>query len=254
MSTPQKAAGLARSLNSYFAGLRKQYPEGFGFFGTLPSLLNTQLCLEEINYMFDELNADGITLFTRYGEGHQYLGHADFEPIWKELNRRKAVVFVHPGPPPDTNLISGVPQFAIEYTQETTRAALDLIVNNRISQYPDCKIILSHAGGTLPYIISRPAGTLPDMMKNLSKTTEEILEEARTFYFDTALSGNEVTLKALLAFAKPGHVLFGTDIGAATDSMVKYYTDNLNAFEMDPVTRELIDHKAAMELIPRLRK
>lgn len=254
ISDVQRAADLARNLNIYFADLRKQYPKGYGFFGTLPSLLNTQACLEEIQYMFDELKADGITLFTRYGTGYQYLGHPDFEPIWKELNRRKAVVFVHPGHPVDTNLISGVPQFALEFTQETTRAALDLIVNDRIRQCPDCKIILSHAGGTLPYIISRPAGTLPEMMTNLGKSTEEILEEARTFYFDTALSGNEYTLKALLAFAKPGHVLFGTDIGAAMNSMVKYYTDNLDGFPMDPETRELIENKAALELFPGLRE
>ncbi len=92
------------------------------------------------------------------------------------------------------------------------------------------------------------------MMTSMGKTTEEILEEARTFYFDTALSGNEVTLKALLAFAKPGHVLFGTDIGAAFKSMVKYFTDNLNDFPMDLETRELIDNKAALELFPGLRE
>ena len=254
LSTDEKNADYAHRINDQFAGFRDKFPQRYGFFGNLPSLsLETiDTCLKEINYMFDELKADGITLYTRYGSDNHYLGHPDFAPIWRELSRRKAVVFIHPGYPVDTNLVSAIPPFTLDFPQETTRAALDLIVNDTLRSYPDCKIILSHAGGTLPYLISRAAGLLPFTVVT-SKSTEEILEEGRLFYFDTALSGNEVSLKALLSHAKPGHVLFGTDMATAPVPAIESYTGALEVHDMDDEMREQIDNKAALELFPRLK-
>lgn len=92
----QASFDLARKLNIYAAELRDKKQEKFGFFAALPSLLDTEAALDEIRYALDTLHADGITLFTRYGDSNTYLGHPDIEPIWAELNRRKCVVFVHP--------------------------------------------------------------------------------------------------------------------------------------------------------------
>ena len=251
----QKAAELAHHLNDLVAKLRHDDPHGYGFFGSLPSLLDTAACLKEIAYIFDVLKADGITLFTRYGKDNHYLGHPDFAPIWKELSRREAVVFIHPTHAVDTNLVNkALPQPMFDYPHETGRTAMDLIVNDTLRRFPRCKIILSHAGGTLPYLIYRAAGTLPYMPETLHKSTEEIVEEARLFYFDTAISANEPTLKALLAFAKPGHILFGTDFPNAPNPSIEYFTQQLQSFEMDSDIREQIYSKAALELFPRLRR
>jgi predicted TIM-barrel fold metal-dependent hydrolase len=83
---------LARQLNEYAAELRDRNPQRFGFFASLPSLLDTDATLSEIAYAVDTLHADGVTLFTRYGESNVYLGHRSLEPIWAELDRRKCVV------------------------------------------------------------------------------------------------------------------------------------------------------------------
>lgn len=56
------------------------YPKKYGFFGALPDILDTELALK-IRYTFDELQADGVTLFIRYGEGNYYIGHPDIQPI-----------------------------------------------------------------------------------------------------------------------------------------------------------------------------
>lgn len=87
---------LARELNLYAAGLRDQHPDKFGFFANLPSLLDTEAALAEPTFALDTLKADGLLIFTRYGHSNTYLGHPDIEPVWVELHRRKAVVFVHP--------------------------------------------------------------------------------------------------------------------------------------------------------------
>ena len=251
---PAKAAALARQLNDHVAQLRDTDPQGYGFFGSVPSLLDTEACLAEIAYMFDVLHADGITLFTRYGPDNHYLGHADFAPIWAELSRRKAVVFVHPTHPVDTHLIHpSLPQPMFDYPHETGRTAMHLILTDTLRTYPDCKIILSHAGGTLPYLIYRAAGMLPHTPMSIGKNTAEIVDEARRFYFDTAISSNPITLPALLRLARPGHVMFGTDFPNAPTASIEYFTQNLKEFDMDDKTRREVEYEGALALFPRLK-
>src|SRR4051812_16762851 len=99
-----------------------------GFFAALPSLLDTEAALKEIEYALDTLKADGITLFTRYGDGAKYLGHPDFRRIWEALNARKAVVFIHPTHTTDTRLAHlALPQPILDYPNETAKTAMDLV-------------------------------------------------------------------------------------------------------------------------------
>lgn len=182
---------LARQINDYSAKLREENPSSLGFFASVPNLLDTASAISEITYALDTLQADGITLLTRYGPGNYYLGHASFDPILKELNDRKAVVFVHPTHPNDTMLVNPMLfQPIIDYTHETTRTAVDLITSGQKSKYPDIKFILSHAGGTLPWVASRVAKVVPFMkgMAELGLSEETVLRDAKSFYFDLALS------------------------------------------------------------------
>lgn len=211
--TDQERRVLARRANEYAANLRNEDPNRWGFFAALPSLLDTEGALTEIRYSFDVLKADGVTLFTRYGTGNQYLGHADFRPIWEELNKRKAVVFIHPTHPADTTPVNPfLPQPAIDYPHETTRTAVDLISTNTKRSYPNCKVILSHAGGTLPFLISR-VSTVPreeaTTARVFGKTSEDIMEDFRSFYFDLALSSSPAVMRLLLELIPHDHIVYG---------------------------------------------
>ncbi|KAF2999435.1 hypothetical protein E8E13_007638 [Curvularia kusanoi] len=226
------AAQLARQCNEAAATIKRAYPQSYGFFASVPSLFDTERAIEELSYALDKLHADGVTLFTRYGEGNNYLGHDSFEPIWAELSRRKTLVFIHPTHPQDTGLINSLlPQPMFDYPHETGRTAMDLITSGRLRQYPGCRIILSHAGGTLPYLIHRAAAMLPCMPHGCGRTREELLEEAREFYFDTALSSGGPTFKALTEFAKPGHILFGSDFPNAPRSAIISFTALFDKYE-----------------------
>ncbi|KAL8747980.1 MAG: hypothetical protein Q9190_000192 [Brigantiaea leucoxantha] len=249
-----KASKLARQCNEYSSALKKRDPRGYGFFASLPSLFDVEGSLKEIAYAFDKLDADGITLFTRYGDGNYYLGHDAFEPIWAELNRRRAVVFIHPTHPVSTELVHPLlPQPMFDYPHETGRTAISLIVSDTLCRFPDCKIILSHAGGTLPYLIHRTAGLLPVTPMSAGKSTEKMLQEASSFYFDTAISANPATLKALFEIAKPGHVLFGTDFPNAPTPAIMRFTKNLETFDASPETLTAVFSNSALALFPRLR-
>ncbi|KAH8203890.1 hypothetical protein TruAng_001954 [Truncatella angustata] len=248
--SPERAKNLARDCNNYAAEIHRTHPDRFGFFATLP-LENMNDCFEELLYALDELGADGVTLFTSYAG--LYLGHEYFKPLWEELNRRAAVVFIHPvsviNPGPPHNL--AVPPPIIDFPHETTRAAVHLITSNTIRDNPNCKIILSHGGGTLPYVATRIANATADVGL-ISKTAEEFLTEAKSFYFDLALTSYEDPIRLLSNFATHGHILWGSDFPFAREKTVQGQLDVLNNVTLEPNFRQSIIESAALKLFPRL--
>ncbi|GAB1207859.1 hypothetical protein APSETT445_006594 [Aspergillus pseudonomiae] len=247
-----ESARLARECNEFGKSLRDKHPKNYGFFATLPDILDTEAALTEIQYAFDTLQADGVTLFTRYGNGNYYLGHPAIQPIWEELNRRAAVVFVHPTHPVDTNLVNKMlPQPMIDYPHETTRTAVDLITTDTVRKYSNCKIILSHGGGNLPWLARRPAIMLKDL--NLSTMTpEHFLENARMFYYDLALTDSLFALPLLQRFAPSDHILFGSDFPYAPEATVRRFSNELSEANLSKQDAEKISHDNALKLFPRL--
>ncbi|KAL3444393.1 hypothetical protein BJX65DRAFT_319998 [Aspergillus insuetus] len=254
----QRRAQLARQLNEYSADLRDKDPEKFAFFVSLPNILDTEDALAEIAYGLDTLHADGVTLFTRYGSKNTYLGHPDVEPIWAELNRRKCVVFIHPTHPVDTNPVNPkLPQPAIDYPHETTRTAMDMIVNGTRQKYPSCKVILSHAGGALPYLISRvtvPMCKAPDfaVSHRMGTTHGKSMEAFRSFHFDLALSSSPQVLDMLLKLVPHDHILFGSDFPYAPVTAYPAFLEELEGYEMTKDLRDMINFGNAIKLFPRL--
>ncbi|KAF2182324.1 amidohydrolase 2 [Zopfia rhizophila CBS 207.26] len=260
ITTGQASFDLAQKLNEFGASLRHAQPEKFGFFASLPSLLETEAALAELAYALDTLHADGITLFTRYGEDNTYLGHPSVEPIWAELNRRKAVVFIHPTHSVDTNKVNPkMPQPLIDYPHETTRTAMDMITMRTRSKYPNCTVILSHAGGALPYLIGRvmtPLKRTPDLAADmiLGTTEKGAMEEFRSFHFDLALSTSKSVPKMVLNVIPHDHILYGTDFPYAPPPAYPSFLEELENFKMPDELRGRINFGNARALFPRLRK
>ena len=247
------AASLARASNDYAAAIRDTHPKSYGFFASLPSLLDTREALTEIEYGLDVLGADGVIVFTRYGEDNHYLGHPDFKPIWEELDRRQAVVFVHPTHAVDKNLVnSHLPQPMFDYPHETGRAAMDMIVSGTLRSFPNVKVILSHAGGTLPWLINRPAAMLPHTPADIGLSTEEILGEARKFYYDTALSAAHDMLDLLYKIAEPEHVLFGCDFPNAPMPSILHFKEQFDSYRHGDQSHEDLTRSNALRILPRL--
>jgi aminocarboxymuconate-semialdehyde decarboxylase len=224
--TGAERCDMARRVNEYMGGLVAKYLGRFGNFATLP-LPDLDGALREVEYAFDTLRADGVVLLSNY-EG-RYLGDPMFEPLWAELDRRAAIVFVHPGKPPIA-MIEGMPGPIVDYPFDTTRTSVHLVLKGVLDRHARIQIILSHAGGFLPFaahrfaqaaMAVRPAGTDP----------ESILASFHRFYFDTALSASPAALPSLLSFAGPGKILYGSDFPYAPARVGHYFTANLDAYD-----------------------
>lgn len=252
---PQDAVRrLVRMYNDYAHELRAAHPARFGFFASLPSLVDQEGTLAEIDHAFEHLQADGVTLFTSY-EG-KYLGAKDFQPVWDRLHRFKAVVHVHPihsrEAPFTTPLL---PQPLIDYPHETARTASDLVLSGRKRQFPDCKIILSHAGGTFPSLTERLTVLATTLFNGLleegSPRGDEIMEDAKSFYFDLALGGSSNVLDTLVNWAPHDHILYGSDFPYARDE-AEYFDGCLRKYDMDDQLRGKCYRGNALKLFPRL--
>lgn len=217
---PEEVRKVMRECNDFGTKLRTDHPGRFGLFASIP-LSDTDGALKEIEYSLDTLKADGIGLFSNYRD--KWLGHESFAPVYQELNRRKAVVFVHPitgaccG-----NLVPGVADTLVDYGADTTRTIGSLIYSGTSSKYPDIKWIFSHGGGVMPFVIERfLGGTQAEIVPGIvtkgqdgtppKNAPQGTLAELRKMYFDTAQASNPVAMGALRQVVPVSQILFGTD-------------------------------------------
>jgi predicted TIM-barrel fold metal-dependent hydrolase len=169
--------------------------------------------LREIEYVFDTLKADGVGLMSSYG--NNWHGDLAFQPVFDELNRRKAVVYTHPiDASCCQDLQLGVNPPTIEYNTDTARTIFSLINNGSATRYADVKFIFSHGGGTMPSLIERFGIGGPDTINDvLAKPAEpnSKLYHLRRFFYDTAQSTNVVQMQGLKTIVSDKQIVFGSD-------------------------------------------
>ena len=240
------ARRLARECNEYATKLAADHPGRFGTFVMLP-LPDVDGCLAELAHGLDVLKADGVSLFTSYG--NKWLGDASFTPVMDELNRRGAVVYTHPRTADCCrNLIAGVPDPIIEYGTDTTRTIASLVFSGAASKYHNIKFIFSHAGGTLPFLTERFV-RLPMLDKSLqARVPEGVLPELQRFYYDTAQAAHPMALASLLKLVSVSQVVFGTDypFRAGID-----HVKGLTEYGFSESDLRAIGRENALRLLPR---
>jgi predicted TIM-barrel fold metal-dependent hydrolase len=239
---------LARACNEYGAKLVQDYPSRFGLLAAMP-LPDVDATLEEIAYAYDSLHADGIALFTSYGD--KWLGHASFQPVMAELNRRRAVVHVHPTAANCCrNLDYGVAPGTMEYGTDTTRAIIGVTFSGDAARYPDVRFIWSHAGGTAPFL----AGRIDGGSRNAKdRMPSGFISEAKKFHYDLAGAANAGAIASLLQLVTSAQVLFGTDFppGGTSVDVAKALVDTKLLNEAD---LRAIGRHNAVRLFPRMSR
>jgi predicted TIM-barrel fold metal-dependent hydrolase len=203
----EESRSLARRLNEFAARVARDHPGRFGLFAVIAPP-DAEGSLKEIEYALGTLKADGIGLLTSYQD--KYLGDPSFAPVYEELNRRKAVIYVHPTTPACCRgLVPGIPPASIEYATDSTRAIAHLVFSGTATKYPDIRWIFSHSGGTLPFLTGRFIRLAEE--RKPAHLPNGPLPEFRKFYYELAQGNTPGQIAALLKMVSVAQVLYGTD-------------------------------------------
>lgn len=242
-----ESRAFTRQVNEWVAGVVQSRPDRFGLLACIP-LPDVEGALQAVAHAYDDLSADGVILYANVAG--TYLGDARFDPVMAELNRRKAVVLVHPGPLPGKPVDGIFPPLA-DFLLDTVRAAINMRNAGVLRRYPDLKIILSHGGGFLPFSVHRIAHTLNAL--DPSVNIEAVVAEFSAYYFDTAISATPTALPSLMSFAQPGRVLFGSDWPYMRRNNVGIFGQHIDRYPgFDAQTRQAVNRGNAEQLFPRL--
>lgn len=256
------ARDLARYVNEEGAKVAQDNPRRFGMFATLP-LPDVDSALNELDYAFDTLKADGVVLESNF---HGiYLGDARFDPVFEELNRRHAKVFIHPTNPhcpccqvqPKGEDAASLPPIGypfpmIEFMFETTRAVFNLLLSGTLNRFPNVQIIVPHAGATIPVLADRVAGISPALGLPEELDASKFMASLRGMYYDLAGFPLPRQLKSLLEIADPKHILYGSDYPYTPEALVTALARQLD--DSSQLTTELradFMRNNALNLFPR---
>ncbi len=203
-------SALCRQVNEAGAALVRDHPGRFGFFASLP-MPDVEAALSEIAFAFDRLGVDGVILETN-SDG-EYLGSPRFAPIFEDLNRRRAVVFLHPTSPACFEQVGlGRPAPMLEFPLDTTRTIVDLLYSRTLQANPDLKVIVPHGGAALPALVARIAAFANlQFIAPRPASEDEVFETLAKLYYDVALSAHPVALNGLRRIAPLAQILFGSD-------------------------------------------
>jgi len=242
-----KAHDMARLCCDFAADMVRDHPGRYGLFAPL-SMLDIDATLKEIEYAFDTLKADGVNLQTNYGD--KWLGDPVYKPVLEELNRRKAVAYVHPLVASCCGRLSvGAFPAVIEVPHDTTRTIVSLLLSGSFVQYRDIKWLFSHAGGTIPFLAGRieafyeqkaraPGGFAPDGIE----------AEFRRLYYDTANATHPAAMAALTRLVPVSQVTYGTDYPYFPLDQI----NSLRQLNLPAADLEAIASGNVSRLVPRL--
>jgi len=247
-----EALTVARNANEFSANLIATYPSKFGSFGVLP-MPDVEASIAVAHEVLDDLKLDGVVLMSSHFDG-SYLGDPKFDAVMEVLNEYSARVFVHPAiPTVAASIPVQIPIFAMEFTFDTTRAAFNMVFNGVMERYPQISWILSHAGGTVPYLVDR--------FELLWFTDEALMARApqgargylSKLYYDTALSANHSALASVRELVGPDQILFGSDYPFAPELATMVSVGSINErLALPEDVRTAITYESALKLFPSI--
>ncbi len=202
-----------------------------------------QESIGEMGRALDELGMAGVAMNTTV------LGRAlvdpGYEPVFAELNRRAAILYLHPaGNSACSPLIADYHlTWMIGAPVEDTISVMHLITHGIPARYPDITIINSHLGGALPMLLRRA----DDQYRwEAPGTPEAPSVAARRMWYDTVGHGHVPALRCAIDSFGAGRLLLGTDFPYENGDTFVRAVDYIHDPQIDPdAARAILDHNAS---------
>ncbi len=242
-----QAVSSARFINDAYAEMVARHPDRFAAYAVTP-LPHVDESIEEIGRALDTLGMVGVTMGTSVMD--RSVADPEFDPFWEELDRRGAILFLHPsGLGACSPLIEGGLTWPIGATIEDTMVVAHLMEQAIPVRYPRVRIIVPHLGGETSMLIRRLNNQkfmfLPDEAEQPSVT-------ARRLWYDTVSHGYAPALKMAVDAFGADRMVLGTDfpylIGDVFQNAVDYISEALPAEQAEAI--QDLNAQALFQLAP----
>lgn len=250
----EPARRLARDMNEQLAEIVARHPRRFGAFAVLP-LDDMDAAIAEMAYALDVLKLDGVSSSTHV-DG-VYLGDARYEGWFAEMDRRGCTLFVHPTTPKGFDLVGmGLNASILEFMFDSTRMATNMVVSGAKARHPRVKMICTHGGGTVPYLVSRVSILAPhfaDIEGRSIPSAEELIAGYASFYYDLTCSTAAASMDAMRRLVPASSLLMGFDYPMMVQKTIAPALRRFDEYEgWNAAERHDILHGTAQRLLPRL--
>ena len=207
--SPEISLKAARVMNDDMARAQKSWPDRIRWFASLP-WQHEALALQELKRACDA-GAAGVMVLANIGG--LPLTHESFRKIWAEIDRRALPVLVHPTAPPGSGEL-GMHEFQltapIGFTFDTSLAIARCIYDGFFDRFPSLKLIASHGGGALPFLVGRLDICWDNIPAARAKTAEPPRNYMRRIYADSVVFRQDALDMAVSVFGTD-NVLYGSD-------------------------------------------
>lgn len=206
---PEHSLEAAVTANNAFAEAQSLYPDRIRWMASLPWEY-PESAVKELERAC-EIGAVGVLTLGNINGRH--LSDELFEPIWEAIDKRRLPVLLHPTYPPGIDEL-GLTQYAmvasIGFMIDTSTAVIRMIGDGFFDRFPNLKLIVAHAGGTLPYLVGRLDRVFDKTRRarvNIDRPPSEYL---RHLYYD-AVTYRQESLEMCVQVGGEDRVMYGSD-------------------------------------------
>lgn len=210
----------ARQINLEIQQMCDHAPKRLYAFGVLP-LSNVQASIQEVQAIASSSSLTSMrgVIMGTHGCAGRGLDDPALIPLFQAIADNNLLIFLHPhyGIPINTGTSSTTGtekghalQLALGFPMETTIAVTRLLLSGIFDKLPHLKLMLAHAGGTLPFLAGRIDSCVAHDLTIAHSLQHPPSWYLKKLYYDAVIYHDSGVL-ATVDFAEPSHIMFGTD-------------------------------------------
>lgn len=236
---------LCRLVNDAFAATCRENPECFKAFANIP-FNSVEASMAELKRVVALPGFVGVLVTSNVGG--KYLHTPDFLPFWEEVDRHRLPVYMHPQPPPGYQDEEIAPLLA--FPADTTLSTMKLLYSGLLERFPDLILILSHFGGSLPFLARRidlafEDAHFPEKYRQIPSKPSDYM---RKLYLDTALGWYKPAFECARALVGIDHIVYGSDYFMENSALMDRTNTFFDELEIPKEDKQKIYHKNTKRL------